>query len=157
MIRKTPRISIGMPVYNGEKYLVEAIQTLLDQTYEDFEFLISDNASTDSTEAICRDFATKDKRIRYIRNPVNLGAAANHNRLIQQARGEFFKLASDDDKHSPEFLKRCISALDSDPAAVLCYSRSIEIDEFGQTSKRMTTSRSWGHPNPTNEFLISRN
>ena len=135
LIRNTPRLSIGMPVFNGERYLKESIQTLLDQTYEDFELLISDNASTDSTQDICQDFAKLDKRIRYMRNPTNLGAAANHNRLIEEARGEFFKLASDDDKHAPEFLRRCIEALDHDQEAVLCHSKTIEIDQFGKTIK----------------------
>ena len=133
---RTPRVSIGIPVYNGERYLAEAVQTLLDQTYTDFELLISDNASSDATEAICRGFAEKDPRIRYIRNSENLGATANHNRLIEEARGEFFKLASDDDRHAPEFLSRCVNALESDSEAVLCHSRTIEIDEFGQRIRR---------------------
>ena len=135
LVRNTPRLSIGMPVFNGERYLKESIQTLLDQTYEDFELLISDNASTDSTQEICRDFANIDERIRYIRNPTNLGAVANFNRVIEAARGEFFKLASHDDRHAPEFLQRCIVALDQDQEAVLCHSKTIEIDQFGQTIK----------------------
>jgi glycosyltransferase involved in cell wall biosynthesis len=81
------RLSIGLPVYNGEKYLAESVDSLLGQTFEDFELIISDNASTDSTAGICRRYAKQDSRIRYIRQPRNIGLAANHNFVIGQARG----------------------------------------------------------------------
>ena len=86
-----PRLSIGLPVYNGENYLAESLEALLGQSYEDFELIISDNASTDGTADICRRYAKQDSRIRYIRQPHNIGCAPNHNFVIEQARGELFK------------------------------------------------------------------
>ena len=80
-----PRLSIGLPVHNGEKYLAESLESLLGQTYEDFELIISDNASTDSTAEICRHYAKQDSRIRYIAQPRNIGLVANHNFVIEQA------------------------------------------------------------------------
>ena len=85
------RVSIGLPVYNGEKYLEQALISILSQTYTDFELIISDNASTDRTQAICREYAAKDPRIRYYCNEENLGAAPNHNRVFELASGEYFK------------------------------------------------------------------
>ena len=79
-----PRLSIGLPVFNGENYLAEAIDTLLAQTYTDYELIISDNASTDGTREICEKYAAKDERIRYLRQPRNIGAAPNHNFLVQR-------------------------------------------------------------------------
>jgi glycosyltransferase involved in cell wall biosynthesis len=86
MTAKTPKISIGLPVRNGEEYLEESIDSILAQTFTDFELIISDNASTDRTEAICRAYAAKDRRIRYYRNPVNIGGANYGNLTFQLAR-----------------------------------------------------------------------
>ena len=77
-----PRLSVGLPVYNGEGYLAESLEALLGQSYEDFELIISDNASTDGTADICRRYAKQDSRIRYIRQPRNIGCAPNHNYLV---------------------------------------------------------------------------
>ena len=102
-----PRLSIGLPVYNGEDFLAESLDSLLGQTYEDFELIISDNASTDGTADICRRYAKQDSRIRYIRQPRNLGCAPNHNVLVQYARGELFKWVSHDDLYGRELIERC--------------------------------------------------
>jgi glycosyltransferase involved in cell wall biosynthesis len=83
-----PRLTVGLPVYNGESYLAESLEALLGQTYEDFELIIADNASTDGTADICRRNEKQDSRIRYVRQPRNLGVAPNHNYVVQQARGE---------------------------------------------------------------------
>jgi len=99
-----PRLSIGLPVYNGEKYLAEALDALLGQTYADFELIISDNASTDGTERICREYLARDPRIRYIRQPVNVGASPNHNIVFTESRGELFKWASYDDLYGRDLL-----------------------------------------------------
>src|SRR3954454_13625589 len=88
---RPPRLTIGLPVHNGERYLEESLTALMKQTFSDFELIISDNASTDGTEAICRRHADQDPRIRYIRQSHNLGAADNHNLLVPLARGEYFK------------------------------------------------------------------
>ncbi|MEM6891420.1 MAG: glycosyltransferase family 2 protein, partial [Pseudomonadota bacterium] len=83
----TPRLTIGLPVYNGANYLAEAVTSILSQDFEDFELIISDNASDDDTADICRDFAARDKRVRYERQVVNVGAAPNYNLLLPLARG----------------------------------------------------------------------
>lgn len=125
-------VSIGMPVFNGEKYLRKALDSLLSQTFPDFELIISDNASTDATEEICREYASKDSRIKYYRNETNLGAAKNFNRLVELSQGKYFKWASHDDVHAPEYLERCIEVLERNPSVVLCYPKANEIDEQGQ-------------------------
>ena len=126
-----PRLSIGLPVYNGEDYLAESLEALLGQTYEDFELIISDNASTDGTTDICRRYARLDSRICYFRQSRNLGASPNHNFVIKQARGELFKLASDDDLYGRDLLKRCIDMLDECPHYVLAHSWTALIDASG--------------------------
>lgn len=133
MSTATPRLTVGLPVYNGEDFLERAIASLLAQTYRDFEFIISDNASTDKTEAICRAFAARDPRVRYIRNEKNLGAMENFNRVFELSRGELFKWAAHDDEHEPEFLARCVAALDADPTVVLVYTQFLAIDENEET------------------------
>lgn len=130
-----PRISIGLPVYNGENFLKEAIDSILTQTFEYFELIISDNASTDKTEEICREYATKDKRIRYYRNEQNLGPTLNYNRVFELATGEYFKWQAHDDICAPEFLERCIEVLDKEPSVILCHSKVKLIDEYGKDLK----------------------
>jgi glycosyltransferase involved in cell wall biosynthesis len=128
-IATAPRVSIGLPVYNGERFLAGAIASILAQTYTAFELIICDNASTDRTGEICRDFASKDPRVRYHRQPHNLGATANFNRCFELASGEYFKWAADDDLLEPRFLEACVRALDDDPGAVLSQSLVKVIDE----------------------------
>jgi glycosyltransferase involved in cell wall biosynthesis len=131
-----PRLSVGLPVYNGEKYLPEALDSLLGQTYSDFELIISDNASMDRTEEICRRYAARDRRIRYFRQPVNSGAAPNHNFVVEQARGEYFKWASHDDLYGRDLLLRCVEALDSRPDVVLSHAWQAYIDAVGNIIRR---------------------
>src|SRR6201994_1650338 len=116
-----PRLTIGLPVYNGEKYVAEAIEALLGQTFEDFELIISDNASTDGTAGICRRFGKQDSRIRYVRQPRNIGIAPNHNFVVHEARGELVKWASHDDLYARDMMERCVQALDDDPQVVLAH------------------------------------
>ena len=127
-----PRVSIGIPVYNGENYLRQALDSILDQSFEDFEVIISDNASTDATEEICRAYAAKDARIHYFRNPSNVGSTGNFNSVFHRARGEYFKWAAHDDVISPDFLKRSVQVLDTDPSVVLCHATPIAIDNQGE-------------------------
>src|SRR5512139_3267591 len=119
-----PRVSIGVPVYNGENFLKDALDSLLAQTFKDFEIVIADNVSTDQTEEICRSYAAKDARIRYYRNETNIGAGPNHNRVFELSRGEYFKWVCHDDMCAPEFLERCIEVLDRDPSVVLCHAET---------------------------------
>lgn len=125
------RISIGIPVYNGENYLGQALDSLLNQTFEDFEIIISDNASTDKTPDICEQYAGEDDRIKYIRNTENRGAAYNFNHLVDISSAPYFKWAAHDDIHAPEFLEKCITVLDSNKSIVLCSTAAADIDENG--------------------------
>lgn len=126
-----PRLSIGLPVRNGDDFLEEALESILAQTFEDFELIISDNASTDATEAICRAYVARDSRIQYFRNKEDIGGAPNFNRVFELSSAEYFKWAAHDDVCHPDFLLRCIEVLDRDKSLVLCYSLSNEIDEKG--------------------------
>jgi len=135
MAMTSPSVSIGMPVYNSCKYLEETLSSLLGQTFKDFELIISDNASTDNTEQICRDYAKRDERIRYYRNRINLGASRNYNRVFKLSTGKYFKWAAGDDLCAPDYLRRCVSILDNNPEVVICYSRTKIIDERGRVIK----------------------
>ena len=120
----SPRISIGLPVYNGERYLQLAIDSILAQTFGDFELIISDNASTDQTETICKAYASQDRRIRYIRQSSNVGVVRNFNLLVGHATAPFFKWASADDLIAPDLLERCMDVIARDPAIVLVHSQT---------------------------------
>lgn len=132
MTKEQPLVTIGMPVYNGANYLAEALESLLAQTYPHFELIISDNASTDETRAICESYAARDRRIRYYRNAQNLGAAANYNRLVKLANGKYFKWAAHDDLCTPATLERCVAVLEQDESIVLCHAQTTIIDEQGR-------------------------
>ena len=127
----TRRVSMGMPVYNGERYVAEAIESVLQQTFGDFELVISDNGSTDSTRSICEGYAARDPRVRYFRSDANRGATWNFNRVVELSRGEYFRWAAHDDRIRPEYLERCVAVLDADPEAVLCYTQVEIIDAAG--------------------------
>jgi glycosyltransferase involved in cell wall biosynthesis len=132
MTMKRPRVSIGLAVYNGEQFLEETLNSLLDQTYPYFELIISDNASTDRTEEISRAYAASDDRIRYHRNERNLGLAGNYNRVFALAEGEYFKWAAADDVCRPKYLARCVEVLDREPTVVLAYPRTQFVDAAGR-------------------------
>lgn len=119
-----PLVTIGIPVYNGERYLARAIESLLAQTMSDLELIIADNASTDGTQALCQEFARRDTRVRYVRHPVNIGAPRNWNCLVHLARGKYFKWASANDYCAPAMLARCIESMQADPGIVLCYGHT---------------------------------
>ena len=131
------KVSMAMPVYNGEAYVEAALRSLGAQTYEDYELLISDNASTDRTEQICRDIAAGDPRIRYARRPVNVGFARNQNDVIRLSRGEYFLLTHHDDLRAPDYLARTVEVLDSDPTVSVCYTGTQDIDERGDPVARV--------------------
>lgn len=125
----SPLVSIGLPVYNGEKYISESIESIINQTFEDFELIISDNSSIDRTEEICREFSDQDPRIRYYRNDKNIGLALNHNRTFELAKGKYFKWMHYDDLISSDYLEKCVKALNELPSVVLCYTREADVDE----------------------------
>jgi glycosyltransferase involved in cell wall biosynthesis len=124
-----PLVSIGLPVYNGERFLAQALDSLLGQTLVDLELIISDNASTDRTAEICKDYAARDARIRYIRQESNRGAVWNFNFVARQARGQYFKWAVANDFCDLRLLEKCVGVLRSDPGAVLCQGRTCIVDE----------------------------
>lgn len=130
-MHSSPRVSIGMAVRNGEAYIREALDSILAQTYTDFELIISDNASTDDTAAICLEYAERDSRIIYSRNPRNIGGTNNENLTITKARGEYFCLAAHDDKYAPTFLETGVAVLDRMPEIVICYCHVTVIDQNG--------------------------
>ncbi len=130
-------VSIGIPVYNGERFLAQTLDSILSQTYQDFEIIISDNASDDNTEAICRNYAAIDSRIRYYRNETNLGAAYNYNCLVELAKGKYFKWAAHDDLLAPTFIERCVEILEANSDYVLVYPLSSIIDEEGKPVRQL--------------------
>jgi glycosyltransferase involved in cell wall biosynthesis len=117
-----PRVSIGMPVYNGERYIEQAIESILAQTFSDFELIISDNASTDRTADICRSYAVRDRRIRYCRNETNIGYGRNQNLVIELSSGEYFLCAHHDDVRAPQCLERFLEIHEKNPTVVLSYT-----------------------------------
>jgi hypothetical protein len=133
MSERKPRVSLAMPVYNGERFIGEAIESILSQTFSDFELIITDNCSTDSTEAIARNFAARDSRVLYFRNERNIGAANNYNLGFELARGQYLKWCACDDLISPNHLSVLVAALDSDPVPGLAYGQTICIDADSRT------------------------
>lgn len=131
---KNPRVSIGMPVFNREKYVAAAIEAHLRQTYPNFELIITDNASTDRTPEICQRYAAKDPRVKYFRNQTNLGAAGNYRCCFELASGELFRWAPSDDLVSPNLLERAVKVLDSDPSIFVAYGRTKLIDAEGNST-----------------------
>tara|TARA_B110000438_G_scaffold169307_1_gene161796 strand:- start:5631 stop:6536 length:906 start_codon:yes stop_codon:yes gene_type:complete len=103
--RIVPKVSIGMPVFNGEKFIRGALDSLLGQSFTDFELIISDNGSTDGSELICREYAARDQRIRYVRQETNLGAGFNFKFVLDEARSEYFMWAACDDTRSLDFIE----------------------------------------------------
>lgn len=129
---RPPRLTLGLPVYDGERFLAESLDALLAQTYTDFELIISDNGSTDGTRAIAEAYAERDPRVRYVHHPVNRGSSFNHNYVIHEARGELFKWVSDDDLYAPELLERCVEALDARPEVSVSHAWTAYLDESGE-------------------------
>lgn len=126
-----PRVSLAMPVFNGENYIESAIASILAQDFADFELIITDNASTDRTEAICRKAAERDPRVRYHRNAKNLGAAPNYNRGFELATGAYLKWCAHDDLISANYLSECVRILDENPDVALAFGRTQCIDGQG--------------------------
>jgi hypothetical protein len=130
-----PRLTIGMPVYNGELFIREAIDAVLAQTFTDFELVIADNASTDATPEIIAEYTAADPRIRCVRHERNLGSAGNHNYLIEQTTTPLFKWAAADDLHAPTHVEHCIALLDERPELIGAHTRTMRIDEDSRLIK----------------------
>lgn len=122
-----------MPVYNCERYVAQSVESLLAQTFGDFELVISDNASTDGTEDVCRRFEALDRRVRYVRRAENIGGPGNFRHVFSLCSGAYHKWSTADDYWHPEFLREAVEVLDSRPDVVLCYPKTRLIDAAGQT------------------------
>lgn len=128
---RPPTVSVGVPVYNGEVFLRASLESLLAQTFTDFEVIVSDNGSTDATASICAEFAGRDPRIRSVRSDTNRGAAWNYNRTFELARGRYFRWCAADDLAAPDSLEKCVAFLSRHPEFVLAYPRTQIIDDRG--------------------------
>jgi len=144
MNNETPEVSIGLPVYNGEKFIKKRIENLLEQTFSNFELIISDNASTDLTFKICKDFEKKDLRIRCIRQEKNMGAIWNFNFVLKESKGEYFVWAAADDLLKPTFLEKNIHVLESKKNIVCSISK---IKMFGRFTENLKS-------NPQDSFFV---
>lgn len=143
-----PLVSIGLPVYNGELYVARALDSLLAQDLDDFEIIVSDNASEDSTMEICQAYAKTDSRISIYRNSENLGLVRNFNRTFALSRGKYFKWATHDDWHSPASLRITVKALEETPGAVLCGTGVSIVDEYGDEFDRWIPTVDLASPPP---------
>lgn len=140
MNHSKPIVSIGMPVYNGERFIREALDSLLAQTFTDFELIISDNASTDATESICRNYAEQDPRIRYIRQRENLGALPNFQFVLNEASGEYFMWAAYDDKWDRDWIESLKNVLEATGVGA-AFGRLMHIDEVSQPLRHPANGR----------------
>lgn len=147
-----PLVSIGLPVRNGENFLAAALESILAQTADDLEVIISDNASSDGTADICRRYVASDRRVRYVRNERDLGAAPNFNRTWRLARGAYFKWAAHDDLLHPRFLESCLRVLERSPDVVLCHTRVEVVDAAGRHLEDRPYRLATGHPRPGRRF-----
>jgi glycosyltransferase involved in cell wall biosynthesis len=132
-----PKLTVGLPVYNGEKYLARSIESLLGQSLEEFELILSDNASTDGTADICRSYERADSRVRYIRQRSNIGAAPNHHAVFLPSRSDLFKWAAADDLYARDLLERCVDVLEERPEVVLAHSFTAAIDSEGRLTQSL--------------------
>lgn len=124
IVSPQPLLSVGLPVYNGARWVAAALDSFLGQGLRDFEVIVSDNASTDDTEVVCRAYAARDARVRYFRNPSNIGLYANFNRVLEHARGRYFKWAACSDLCLEGFFEHCVDALEHRPDAVIAFPRA---------------------------------
>ena len=134
-IMSSSRVLIGLPVFNGAKYIGSAIESLLNQTLSEFRLVIGDNASTDDTEDICRSYARVDPRINYFRHGKNLGGVANFRFVYRPAGEPYFKWTGHDDTLEPTYLERCVAVLENDSSLALAQSLALEIGPTGAKSR----------------------
>ncbi len=148
-----PAVSIGLPVYNGARFISKAIDSVLAQEFEDFELIIVDNASTDETVEICAGYADRDQRIRLVQNEVNVGAAPNFNKAFHLARARYFKWLAHDDWIEPAYLGQCFEVLESRPDVALCHSRTRIFSEDGQFEQDYSDDLDGENEHPRKRFM----
>ena len=135
-----PLVSVGMPVRNEDRFLEESLHSLLAQDYVNLEIIISDNASTDRTAAICRTFSMRDRRVHYHRFDTNHGAAENFKRVVTLAQGKYFMWAAGHDLWSPNLVSECVRQLENEPDGVIAFGCCTWIDAAG---RKMARSSGW--------------
>lgn len=150
---KRPTVSIGLPVYNGATFLPAALDSLLAQTFADVELIISDNASSDSTDEICRVYASRDKRIRYTRNSLNIGPLPNFLRTLELASGKYFMWASHDDLWSVDYVRRLVAGFDAQPSVLLVAGRTDYITERGELATTPSANAPPNHVVPPRDLV----
>ncbi len=147
-----PKVSFGLPVRNAEHSIERVVSSVLAQTFDDFELVVSDNASTDRTSEICRRFASEDVRVRFDPNPEDIGLLANFNRLVGIARGEYFRWIGADDWLEPEYAEHCVRALDANPQAIGVTTYQAHWDGTGQRLYREYTGPRVDSDQPEERF-----
>jgi glycosyltransferase involved in cell wall biosynthesis len=147
-----PLVTIGLPVFNASRYLTECLTALVGQTYRNIHIVISDNASTDDTVAICEEYAARDARIAIVRTDRNRGAGWNHRRVLQLAKGTYFRWQGADDIIAPTFVAACVAALELNPQAVLAYPLTTIIDDGGVVVGKTSDRLPLGAPDPRVRF-----
>ncbi len=147
-----PKLTVGLPVYNGERHLREAIDSILGQSFGDFRLIVADNASTDETAGIVRDYTAKDSRVLYHRNETNIGLAANFNLVFRMSDTPYFRWATSDDVSLPDFLRRCIECLDQERDVVLAYTKTRFIDADGRALDRQDAGLDLPSDDPAERF-----
>jgi glycosyltransferase involved in cell wall biosynthesis len=152
MAVRTPCVSVCLPVYNGETYIGEAISSIREQTFEDIEVIISDNASTDGTQALCREAATHDSRIRYLRSDTNRGLAWNFNRAFELATGRYLVWISHDDLMEPDYIRQCVEGIQQDTDTLLCFTNANYIDGEGRVMQRVDLTNPGAAEMPSERF-----
>lgn len=153
--RRSPLLSVGLPVYNGLPYLEETLRSVRDAEFQDYELIVCDNASTDGTGEVVQEFARKDPRIRYFRNERNIGAARNFNRSFELARGKYFRWLASDDLHSHGAIARCVEVLEHDPSVFLAFPRTRVIDAAGNVAQDYDDGDGWSSSSPVERFGYS--
>jgi glycosyltransferase involved in cell wall biosynthesis len=152
MVRCSPSVSVCLPVFNGEKFVQEAIHSILTQTFEELELVITDNASTDATPDICKEFAAKDSRVRYFRGDVNRGLAWNFNRAFELATGQYLVWIGHDDLMAPDYVGRCVEGIEQDAHAVLCFTNANYIDGEGALIQQVDFKNPGDLESPSERF-----
>jgi len=150
---ESPLVTIGLPVYNSEKYLEQSLKSLLAQTYSDFVLIISDNASTDGTPLICKRYADADGRVKYFRNDTNIGNPRNFNRVAALTTTRYLKWSTSDDFWEPTFLERSLDIMEHDPAVALCYPQAVLVDAEGRNPTPYDDVLHLMQENPADRFI----
>lgn len=147
-----PLVTIGLPVFNASRYLAECLSSLVGQTYRNIRIVISDNASTDDTVAICDEYAARDARIAFVRTDKNRGAGWNHRRVLELAKGKYFRWHGADDTIAPSFVAACVAPLEVRPQAVLAYPFTSIIDDDGVIVRKTSDGLPLGASDPRDRF-----